>query len=261
MSHDSAISELGKTITVYGRNAVFEALVDGDLHCQRLHWATSNRPGPATDRILSAAQSRQVPIREHSRATLSRISRNGKQDQGVALDIVCKTFTTPADVAARLSDEQLVLMALDGVTNPQNAGMLIRSASAAGVAGIVYPRKGVAAISPLVIKASAGAVFNAPLVPCDSLRPTLEDLQTAGAEIVVLDGRSEESLFAFKPKGSVIFVLGGETSGVSADVMAMADRRLSIPMHNGVESLNVAVAGALTGFHGQLSLASASETL
>ena len=69
-------------ITVYGRNAVFEALCDPNIACHRLHWATSNKESAATERILSAAASRGVPVREHSRTTLSRISRNGKQDQG-----------------------------------------------------------------------------------------------------------------------------------------------------------------------------------
>jgi len=250
MASDSATNDLSKTITVYGRNAVFEALGDQQLECQRLHWATSNRQSPATARILSAAAAREVPIREHSRATLARISRNGKQDQGVALDIVCRTFSTPASLLSRLNAAPMTIIAMDGITNPQNVGMLIRSAAAAGADGILYPRKGVASLGPLVIKASAGALFNAPIVPCDLLNPTLATLQDAGAEIIVLDGGARETLFDYTPKGSAVFVLGGETSGVSESVSALADRHLAIPLHNGVESLNVAVAGALVCYHG-----------
>ncbi len=69
-----------------------------------------------------------------------------------------------------------------------------------------------------------------------------------GMEICTLDAGARESLFEFRPAGHCIYVLGNETDGVSADIAAMADRELSIPMANGVESLNVAVTAGLIAY-------------
>ncbi|MDG1460247.1 MAG: RNA methyltransferase [Luminiphilus sp.] len=240
-------------LTIYGRNAVFEALSDSTIACLRLHWATSNQKSSATNRILQASEARGIPVREHTRKTLSRISRNGKQDQGVALDITCDKFGNLEQLQDWVSHSKLRILALDGITNPQNVGMIIRSAVAGGVDAILYPRKGVASLGPLVIKASAGIVFKAPIILCETLTPALEKLQRAGAAIASLEGDSTTSLFDYRPSKSVVFVLGGETDGVSSEVSYLADAKLHIPMGAGVESLNVAVAASLVAYSGYVT--------
>ena len=240
-------------LTIYGRNAVFEALSDSTIACLRLHWATSNQKSSATNRILQASEARGIPVREHTRKTLSRISRNGKQDQGVALDITCDKLGNLEQLQDWVSHSKLRILALDGITNPQNVGMIIRSAVAGGVDAILYPRKGVASLGPLVIKASAGIVFKAPIILCETLTPALEKLQRAGAAIASLEGDSTTSLFDYRPSKSVVFVLGGETDGVSSEVSYLADAKLHIPMGAGVESLNVAVAASLVAYSGYVT--------
>ncbi len=246
-------------LTVYGRNAVYEALCDSTIVCSRLHWATSNQQSSATKRILDASQARGLPVREHTRQTLSRISRNGKQDQGVALDITCEKFSSFEELKDWVSNSQLRVLALDGITNPQNVGMIIRSAVAGGVDAILYPRKGVATLGPLVIKASAGIVFKAPIIPCDELASALSQLQMAGAAIATLEGNSDTSLFAYRPTNAVVYVLGGETHGVSSKVSGLADIKLHIPMGASVESLNVAVAASLVAYSGYLAPSSSQD--
>ena len=240
-------------ITVYGRNAVFEALCDPNIACHRLHWATSNKESAATERILSAAASRGVPVREHSRTTLSRISRNGKQDQGVALDIHCPEFATPEALFGKIDRPAIRVLALDGITNPQNVGMIIRAAVAGGMDAILYPQRGVAALGPLVIKASAGVIFRAPIVRCDHLQAALEMAQNHGFAIATLEGRANTSLFDYKPQGGVVYVLGGETQGVARETSQIADVQLGIPMAGQVESLNVAMAAVLVAYHAKRS--------
>ena len=75
-------------ITIYGRNPVLEALLDPSLSFFRLHLAESNKPADIIQQITRLAKERQVDIARHSKQALSRISKNGRQDQGVALDIV-----------------------------------------------------------------------------------------------------------------------------------------------------------------------------
>lgn len=243
--------DLTKILTIYGRKPVLEALEDTHLTPTRLHMAVSNKPGGIVKQIQDHAKNRGVDIQIHDRLALSRISKNGKQDQGVALDLYCPSFVgldeylvqTPAPASTKS-------ILLDGITNPQNVGMIIRSCSAAGVGAIFYPRKSVAALGPLVIKASVGTLFSAPIVQCEDVLSTATRLQAAGHHIAVMDGNAKQSLFAFQPSKPTVFVLGGETAGASHSVKAMADTVLRIPMQNGVESLNVAMTAVLVAYQG-----------
>ncbi|GAB5449978.1 MAG: RNA methyltransferase [Halioglobus sp.] len=242
-------SELDKLLTVYGRKPVLEALRDNSLNCHTLHLADSNRPAGILSEIEALATSRSLPVRFHPRRELSHISRNAKQDQGVALDILCPDFRSVDDYLQSSDDSaQRRLLALDGVTNPQNLGMIIRSVTAGNIDGLILPRRGNAALGPLVIKASAGTVFRAPVLHCDALNPALTACKAAGASICILDGTAPESLFRRTAEPFAVYVLGSESEGVSAATRELADRQLHIPMRNGVESLNVAVAASLIAF-------------
>ena len=236
-------------LTVYGRKAVREALADDKLDCHALHLADSNRGGGIVDEIRDLAARRGVETQVHSRAALARISKNGKQDQGVALDIRCPRFSTLEEhLGAMEPGKALRMLALAGVSNPQNLGMIIRSAVAGGIDAILWSRKGNAALGPLVIKASVGTLYNAPIVHCDTLTSALAAYRERGVSVCTLAGEASESLFEWRPEGAVIYVLGNESEGVSREVEALSDRRLSIPMAGGVESLNVAVAASLIAY-------------
>ena len=239
-----------RVLTVYGRKPVLEALGQQDLSIYKVHLADSNKPGGIIDDICRLAEQRQIPIAHHGKQALSRISRNGKQDQGVAADIHLRgavdldTFLhQPASAGPRQ------LIALDRITNPQNLGMIIRSVAASPIAGILLPEKGGAPLSPLVVKASAGTLFKATLVRCDTLLPALTSLQDAGFTIATLSSRAHHSIFdRRRADGNIVYVLGNETDGVSSNIEKLANEHLRIPMQNNVESLNVAVTAALIAF-------------
>ena len=242
-----------RVLTVYGRKPALEALRDPSLECHALHLARSNREGGIVGELLAEADRRGVPVVRHTREELSRISKNGRQDQGVALDIVCSAFQSLEDFLAGLGGlEPQRLLALDGITNPQNLGMIIRSATAGQIDGIIVSRKGNAAPGPLVIKASAGTLYRAPILSCQSLPPALRQCAQAGIEICILAADAGKTLFEHRPGGHCVYVLGNEATGVSPAVAALADQGLAIPMNNGVESLNVAVTASLIAFAGQL---------
>ncbi len=244
--------ERQRLMTVYGRKAVLEALEDRSLDIRCLHLASSNRSGDVLQSIERLAASRDVEARQHSREELARISRNGRQDQGVALDIRCpsmRSLEAYLDELAHDPDPKPQrLLALDGVTNPQNMGMALRSATAAGITGILYADKGNPALGPLVIKASAGTVFRAPILRCPGLVKASRELLDAGFTIYRLDARARTSLWDADLQDRALFVLGGETDGVSAELRKLPGKDLSITMANGVESLNVAVTAALVAF-------------
>jgi 23S rRNA (guanosine2251-2'-O)-methyltransferase len=235
-----------KVLTIYGRNAVIEALRDPDISIYKLHLCKSNKDAKVLEEMKAIAQKRGIEIAYHDKASLSRISKNAKQDQGVALDIVLEHFGTAE--AFRTTHERYRIIALDGVTNPQNLGMIIRSCAAGNIDAVLLPTRGAAQISPLVIKASAGTLFRMPIIKTSDLRQTLADLKKEGASLYTLSSHAPKSYKEQVYGDKSIFILGNESDGVSAAVEKLCDESISIPMNRGVESLNVAVTAALLAF-------------
>ena len=232
-----------KIITLYGRNVVVEVLQDSNIEVHKLHMASSNKTDGAIKTILALAKTRNIEITYHEKNSLSRISKNAKQDQGVAIDIIAQTYKNAQEIKNLKSFR---LIALDGIQNPQNLGMIIRSCAAGNVDGIILPKKSSAKISPLVIKASAGTLFKLPIYYCntlDEILPSLEDVS-----IYELSSHAKTSIHDVKTADKSIFVLGNESDGVSKEVEELCNDSISIPMNRGVESLNVAVTASLLAF-------------
>lgn len=240
-------------LTVYGRKPVLEALQEKNVEVFRLHLAKSNKSAPILEEIIALAKDKGAEVVFHERKALSRISKNAKQDQGIAVDLVCAGYQDYPSFLQSPPRADFELLALDGITNPQNLGMIIRSACAGSVDGILLPKHGAAKIDPLVIKASAGTLFKARILRCDSLASALKDFQASGSHIYGLSSHAKDSIGDNLPTGSNIFVLGNETDGVSKEVSNVCGKLLSIPMNNGVESLNVAVTASLLAFRRVLS--------
>jgi len=239
-------------LTVYGRKPVLEALQEKGVKVHRLHLADSNKSSGIIDDIIALAKNKGAEVLYHDRKALSRISKNSKQDQGVAVDLVCQGYVNYQDFLTNIPRTHFELLALDGITNPQNLGMIIRSACAGGVDGILLPSKGSAKIDPLVIKASAGTLFRARILRCENLAQALKDFQDAGAKVCGLSSHVETRLQQLPDNQARIYVLGNETEGVSKSVSELCDEMVSIPMNNGVESLNVAVTASLIAFKSML---------
>jgi len=233
-------------ITLYGRNVVLEILEDESLTIHKLHLSTSNRDEGPIEQMKQIAKQRGIEIKMHTKEQLSRISKNAKQDQGVAIDIIAPNYKKAQNLEESLGTSFCIL-ALDGVQNPQNLGMIVRSAAAGNIDGILLPDKNAAKISPLVIKASAGTLFKIPIFYCNRLEDALSGLEE-GTEIYALSSHAKENIHSVKMGQRVVFVLGNESEGVSAEVHRYCNRSLSIPMQRGVESLNVAVTAALLAF-------------
>ena len=232
-----------KIITLYGRNVVVEVLQDDTIDVHKLHMASSNQKDGAIKKILQLAKKRDLEVTYHDKNALSRISKNAKQDQGVAIDIISKSYQS-ANKLQKMDSFRLI--ALDGVQNPQNLGMIIRSCAAGNIDGIILPKKNSAKISPLVIKASAGTLFKLPIYYCNTLQDVLTNLKDS--KIYALDAGAKQTIYNLQESKKVIFVLGNESEGVSKEVYALCNESLSIPMQRGVESLNVAVTASILAF-------------
>ena len=234
-------------ITIYGRKPVLEALQQVELTIYRVHLANSNQPGPIIREIESLALQRGIECHYHERLALSRISKNRKQDQGVAADVI-NPNAVEIEAFPKLDSPSTRLMALENITNPQNLGMIIRTVAASAMDGLLLPRRGCAKLDSLVIKASAGAIFRSNLIFCDDLMTALNRLKNNGFSVYGLALHDSQPLGTITMQNPYVIVLGNETSGLSTSVCKLCDQLLHIPMHNGVESLNVSVAAGILAF-------------
>jgi 23S rRNA (guanosine2251-2'-O)-methyltransferase len=247
MNHHSNNMKNYGNLTIYGRNPVLEALRDSEVDVLRLHLARSNKDSAIIGQLRSLAQQRDIPVIHHSKLELSRISRNSRQDQGVAADLLCPGLQDVSSLQQQVAVQRLI--ALDGINNPQNLGMVIRSVGASTCDGLLLSReKGNTRLSPLVVKASAGAFFKTPIYTCDDLGASLGQLQDLGFSIVTLSADAPQSLLDMTLPQRCVFVLGNESDGISAEVARLADLNVAIPLQRGIESLNVAVSAALVAF-------------
>lgn len=231
-------------ITLYGRNVAVEVLRDETVQIHKLHLSKSNRVDETINEIIDLAEMRGVEIKYHTKEALSRISKNSAQDQGVAIDVKALNYRSASQIEADLPGP-FRLLALDGINNPQNLGMIVRSAAASRIDGIVLPKKNSTKLSPLVMKASAGTLFKIPIYYCDTLSEILSLKETA---FITLSSHAKDDIYSLKIPSKAVFVLGNESEGVSDAVMKASTHSVSIPMYRGVESLNVAVTAGIVSF-------------
>jgi len=233
-------------LTLYGRNAVMEVLEDRSIEIHKLHFSNSNKRVAQLEKMVALATQRGVEIAYHDKKSLSRISKNAKQDQGVALDIVLKHGMNEDSFLKSYSSFRI--LALEAIHNPQNLGMIIRSSAAGNIDAILISDKNSAQITPLVIKASAGTLFKLPIIKSKNFFKTLEKLQLQNSKLYTLSSHAKRSYKEESYPKRTVFILGNESKGVSQAIENLSDSSISIPMKRGVESLNVAVTASLLAF-------------
>jgi len=235
-----------KIITIYGRNAVLEVLEDESMQIHKLHFSDSNRDVAQLDKMVQIAKDREIEIAYHDKKALSRISKNSKQDQGVALDIVLKHALSEDEFLNQ--NKNFRVIALDGIHNPQNLGMIIRSCAGGNIDVIIIPTKNSAQITPLVIKASAGTLFKLPIIKSRNFKRTLEKFKDNNSKLFTLSSHVNRSYREIDYPARTVFILGNESEGVTKEIEKLSSDSITIPMRRGVESLNVAVTASLLAF-------------
>src|SRR6201995_763926 len=167
-------------VTVYGRKPVLEALSDPALQVDKVILAEGADPR-AVRPLLDAAKTRGIPVTRASAQRVKVLAGNGRQDQGVLADVIAPGMRTVERFVAALDpDASARVLVLDGLTNPANVGMILRSATAAGLDGVLLPRRGAPSIDPLVVKASAGVAFRAPVLRAGTVEEGCAALREAG---------------------------------------------------------------------------------
>jgi 23S rRNA (guanosine2251-2'-O)-methyltransferase len=237
-------SEKPKGEIVSGRNAVLEAL-RASVPATELIVARSIDVDDRVAESLQLALHHQLPIREVHRAELEGINANS---QGIILAIKPYQYSSFQEIAER-ANHPILIVALDGVTDPRNLGAIVRSAAAFGAAGVVMTERRAAAMTASAWKSSAGAAARLPVAQVTNMARTIEDAKKIGCFVIGLDGESDQSLSGMKvAKENVMVVVGSEGKGLSRLVREKCDLVVSIPMRATTESLNASVATSIALF-------------
>lgn len=228
---------------IAGRNSVTEAL-------------KSNRPinklyvqdgvkGGSIGEIIALAKQKNILIEYVKSEKLDKLVPNIRH-QGIAALVAPIAFQTLDDVFAKAAskNEDPFILLLDELQDPQNVGALIRTADAAGVHGVLIPKRRSCPLNAVVAKISAGAVEYVPVVQIGNIAQTIEELQSRGCWVIGAD-MDGENYFDVNFSGPVVLVIGAEGKGLGRLVKQKCDVIASIPMGGGVSSLNASAAGAV----------------
>lgn len=210
-------------------------------------WASPRLGGNHKERLKFLAKTRGVSWEDAPDARLASLC--GAPDHGGVLAECSPVDLLDLEALLALPDHsRRVVFVLDGVENPRNLGLVARTLAATGAGPIVVPSQGSAAPGAAYLEASAGFGHAVPLVRVPKLVDALEALKRDGYWVYGLDAQGERSLFGHELAAKTAFVMGNESKGLRPTVRKAVDQTLSIPMKDGVESLNVAVATALCAF-------------
>jgi TrmH family RNA methyltransferase len=205
--------------------------------------------------LLAQFASQNVSVQFTTPEVLSALS-DTVQSQGIIL-----LAQRPMLSASVLSEASATLfLGLDRVQDPGNMGTLIRTAEAAGVGGIVALGGSVDVFSPKVLRSSMGSAFRLPILANATVEQLISLRESHGLKIVAAAGEGEIDYTDYDWQQPTLLLLGNEGRGVDAALMSQCDARLRIPLLNGVESLNVAAAGAVMLFEAARQRRSACMT-
>lgn len=224
---------------VSGIHAVLEA-----LRAATIPEKVIVREGPSgrLSEVVALARKRRVPVVYAAPHDLHRRFPDARQDV-VAL--------VSAHVELEIDDLEpragALWVAIDGITDPMNLGAVLRSAEAAGAAGILLPRRRTAPLTPVVVRASAGALAHLPVAKVSSLPDALLRARERGFTVVGLDASGSPITRALEGRASepIVLVLGEEGSGLHRLSRERCDLLVGIPMRGRIASLNVSVAAGI----------------
>jgi 23S rRNA (guanosine2251-2'-O)-methyltransferase len=203
--------------------------------------------------VVRLASERGVPVEERTSAALDRLAA-GVRHQGVVAIAGAYPYLDFATLREHLSSAPL-LVALDEITDPHNFGAIVRSALAFGVEGVIIPKHRAAPVTPVVVRASAGATERVRIARVTNLQRALMDLADDGVEVVGLagDGDVEVGQLGAAPLGRCL-VIGSEGQGMRRMVRERCTLVARIPLGPDVESLNASVAAGIALYEAARSL-------
>jgi 23S rRNA (guanosine2251-2'-O)-methyltransferase len=248
---------------LYGLHAVEEALRAGRRRFDHVLVARE-RHDDRVERIVAACRQAGVRVRQEPREQLTSVAGTTMHQGVVAVVrpqelLALEDLYEPIPIADGRAPARL-LLALDGVEDPQNLGALLRVADGAGVDGVILTERRSAPLSPAAVKASAGATEHLRVARVVNLVRALEELKQRNLWVIGLDERGATDYDGFDLTGDCVLVLGREGAGLHDLVRRTCDHLLRIPMAGGVSSLNVSAAAAVVLYEAARQRRAAART-
>lgn len=230
---------------LFGINPVLEKLKASPRDVAEILIAKGSS-APALRGLDAQAKRLGIRVKYVAPDLLARLSE-GQRHQGVVAEVMTYAYAAFADLLQTIpsNSESVWILILDGVTDPRNFGALLRTAESVGIHHILIPKDRAVAVTPIVVKASAGAAHYLKIYRTTNLRRAILDLKEIGFWIVGLDSKATESIYDRIYPRRLGIVLGSEGGGIRPLILTECDYLASIPMEGKIGSLNVAVAGAV----------------
>ena len=229
---------------LYGLHPVEEALRSGSRKFDHVCVARE-RNDQRLQRVIDACRQNNIRLRFEPREELTRLAHTAAH-QGIVAIVRTREFLDLEDLLTGPGPR--LILALDGIEDPQNLGALLRTADASGVDGVLITERRAAPLSPVAVKASAGAAEHVRIARVVNLVRALEQLKENNIWCVGLDERGASSYDQYDFTSNTVVVLGREGDGLHDLVRRTCDHLLRIPMAGAVSSLNVSAAGAVVMF-------------
>jgi 23S rRNA (guanosine2251-2'-O)-methyltransferase len=232
---------------IEGRNPVLEVL-RSERPINKI-FIEKNSADPSLMRIAAMARDKGIPVQYVERRKLDAMS-SARIHQGVILEAAQREYAEVSDILriAAERDEEPFIVILDGITDPNNFGSIIRSAECAGAHGIVIPKRRSATLNATVAKVAAGAQEHVAIARVGSLTQAIRELKNNGVWITAADPDGDKPYYESDLNGPVALVIGSEGEGISRVVRDECDYLVRIPMRGSISSLNAGVAAALIMF-------------
>jgi 23S rRNA (guanosine2251-2'-O)-methyltransferase len=234
---------------IYGRHPVLAALRQPETPLEEIIVARG-AGGRGLNEIRRLARAAGVRLRLQERAVLDRLCGT-PHHQGIAARRGSYVYLSQAELLDSLGTfgAAPLLVAADGLTDPMNLGNLCRSAGAAGAHGLIIPKDRAAGVTPVVIKAAAGALEYLPVYRVTNLADCLGRLQRAGLMVVGTAADASLAMYDADLTPGLVVVIGSEDKGLRPRVRQQCDLVVAIPLAvPAINSLNAATAGALVLF-------------
>ncbi len=230
---------------IYGIHPVQEALRSSHPIFEKLFVAAKDT-NPALKEILDSARQKQVPVTLTTREELDRLTQGGFHQNVVGL-VQELPYADLEEVLARSKREKTtgLLVILDSIQDPQNFGSLIRTAVGFGAHGMIIPKDRAVGITPVVMRASAGATAYLSIVRVTNIAQTIDRLKKEGFWVYGAAGEAKDPVYGLDLTGNLAIVIGSEGKGMRPLVKKKCDRLFSIPMAGPISSFNTSVSGGM----------------
>ncbi|MBN2898657.1 MAG: 23S rRNA (guanosine(2251)-2'-O)-methyltransferase RlmB [Clostridia bacterium] len=226
---------------IEGRNPVIEAL-KSEREVTKILVLEGNREG-SIKKIISMANDQNVTINYVGKNKINSIATSDNH-QGVIAYVSDHHYYEVEEIVATDAADSFVIIC-DEITDPHNLGAIVRTADAAGAAGVIIPKRRSVHVTPVVSKTSAGATEYVKIARVTNLNRTIDELKERGYWIVGADMDGDRNYFEADLKGKIGLVIGSEGKGVSRMVKERCDFVVRIPMNGNVTSLNASAAASI----------------